>query len=75
MRELILQIPDTVELENNELAFLLAAKLYEQSKLSAGQAAELAGLSKRSFIELLGNAGVSVFNYPSSELSSDIANG
>jgi predicted HTH domain antitoxin len=31
-----------------------AAKLYESPKLTIGQAAEAAGLSKRTFAELLG---------------------
>ena len=46
---------------------LLAAKLYERGILSAGQAAEVAGLSKRAFIELLGKYGVSVFGYETLE--------
>ncbi len=33
---------------------IIAAKLYEDGKLSTGQAAQIAGLSKRAFIELLG---------------------
>lgn len=32
----------------------LAAKLYEMGTLSGGQAAELVGVSKRTFLELLG---------------------
>jgi predicted HTH domain antitoxin len=46
----------------------LASSLYEQGKLSLGQAAELANLSKRSFAELLANYSVSIFNYPASDL-------
>jgi predicted HTH domain antitoxin len=53
---------------------LLASKLYEQGKLSLGQAAELAGLTKRTFAELLNRYNVSIFNSPSSDLSSDVAN-
>jgi hypothetical protein len=37
-----------------------------------GQPAELAGLSKRAFIELLGEYGFSIVNYPISDLHSDI---
>lgn len=53
---------------------LIAAKLYEQGKLSLGQAAEVAGLSKRTFAELLGKYSVSIFNSPASDLSRDVIN-
>ncbi len=53
---------------------LLATRLYEQGKLSLGQAAELAGYSKRTFMELLGNYNVSIFNYDEQELENDIRN-
>jgi predicted HTH domain antitoxin len=53
---------------------LLATRLYEQGKLSLGQAAEMAGYSKRTFMELLGDYGVSVFNYPPEELEQDVQN-
>ncbi len=41
---------------------LLATQIYEQGKLSLGQATELAGYSKRTFMELLGNYNVSALN-------------
>jgi predicted HTH domain antitoxin len=40
--------------------------------LSLGQAAELAGYSKRTFMELLANYDVSVFNYTEEELTKEI---
>ena len=64
MTTLTLNLPKTVKFEERELVMILATKLYEQGKLSLGQAAELAGLSKRAFMEVLGDYGVSVFNYP-----------
>lgn len=39
----------------------LAAQLFEKGIFSAGQAAELADISKREFIENVGKYGVSVF--------------
>lgn len=54
MKTVTLNIPDTLEIENNEIAMLVARRLYEQGKLSLGQAAEMAGLTKRTFAELLG---------------------
>jgi len=74
MRKLQLNIPDSVEKNDSELALLIAAKLYEDGVLSSGQAAELAGLSKRTFIEMLGKYGVSVFSSSIEDLESDIAN-
>lgn len=74
MRTIQIQIPDTIELKDYEFSMIVAAKLYEDSKLSAGQAAEIAGLSKRAFIEMLGKYGVSVFSTSISDLHSDIAN-
>jgi len=74
MRTIQLNIPDSLDLNEYDFSMILAAKLYEDAKLSAGQAAEIVGLSKRAFIELLGKYGVSVFSTSSSDLNSDIAN-
>jgi predicted HTH domain antitoxin len=72
MKKLVLDLPDTVDLDEKEAKTMLAANLYESGKLSIGQAADLAGYSKRTFMELLGNFNVSLFNYD--ELENDIAN-
>jgi predicted HTH domain antitoxin len=74
MRTLHLHIPESVDKNDSELTMLIASKLYEDGTLSSGQAAELAGISKRSFIELLGRYGVSVFSTSLEDLESDIAN-
>ncbi len=72
MKTLTLQVPDN--LDEREAKTLLAAKLYEKGSLSLGQAAELAGYSKRSFMELLGSYEVSIFSYSETELEKDILN-
>lgn len=74
MKTLTINIPDTVEVDDRELAMIVAARLYEQGRLSLGQAAEVAGLSKRTFAELLGSYDVSIFNFPASDLTKDVAN-
>lgn len=74
MRTIQLHIPDSVDLKDYDLSMIIASKLYEEAKLSAGQAAEIVGLSKRAFIEMLGKYGVSVFSTSISDLKSDIAN-
>ena len=74
MKVITLNIPDSVNVDDKEAAMLLAASLYEKGKLSLGQAAEIAGLSKRTFAELLGRYGVSIFNYPATDLIKDVKN-
>ena len=55
-----------------ELKFLVAAKLYEMGGVSSGRAAELAGLNRVSFLESLSRYRISVFNYPLEELEREI---
>jgi predicted HTH domain antitoxin len=74
MRTIQLNIPDDLDMKDCDFSMIIASKLYEEGKLSSGQAAELAGLSKRTFIELLGRYGVSVFSTSLSDLESDIDN-
>ncbi len=74
MRTIQLNIPDNIDLKDYDFSMIIAAKLYEDSKLSLGQAAQIAGLTKRTFIELLGRYGVSVFSDSVLDLHSDIAN-
>jgi predicted HTH domain antitoxin len=72
MKTLTVQIPDNVD--EKEAKTMLAARLYEKGSLSLGQAAELAGYSKRTFMELLANYDVAVFSYSEAELEKDISN-
>ncbi|MBS7787676.1 UPF0175 family protein [Flavobacterium sp. CYK-55] len=74
MRVVQLNIPDSVELKDYDFSMIIAAKLYEDAKLSAGQAAEIAGLTKRAFLEILGRYGVSIFSNSIEDLRRDIAN-
>jgi predicted HTH domain antitoxin len=72
MRTISLKVPEMSELDSVQLYMILASSLYEQGKLSLGQAAELANMSKRTFAELLGSYNVSIFNYPVSDLKNEI---
>jgi predicted HTH domain antitoxin len=74
MKTVTVTLPDSLDLNSKEAAMLIATKLYEQGKLSLGQAAEVAGLTKKTFAELLGHYDVSLFNYPPAGLKKDIAN-
>ncbi len=68
----MVNIPETFELDDKEALMAIASQLYSKGKLSVGQAAELAGLSKGTFLETLGGFGVSVLNHPASDLDRDI---
>ncbi len=57
------KIPKRLSLSEFEISMILASRLYETGKITSGQAAEMVGLSKRAFIELLGKYNVSVFGY------------
>lgn len=72
MKTVTLQLPDS--LDEKEAKNLFAAKLYESGDLTLGQAAELAGHSKRVFMEMLGKYNVSIFQLSPQELESDISN-
>lgn len=74
MRTIQINIPDSLDLKDYDYSMIIAAKLYEDAKLSSGQAAQIVGLSKRAFIEMLGKYGVSVLSTSVADLHSDIAN-
>jgi predicted HTH domain antitoxin len=73
MKHLTLNIPDGLNLSERETKRFLAAKMYESGKLSLGQAADLAGLSKVAFSEILSDYNVSIINYPPSDIARDAA--
>lgn len=68
--ELKVELP--MSLSQDEAKLLLALKTFEVGRASLGQAARIAGLSKRAFMELLGRYGVPVFNYPAEELQDEV---
>jgi predicted HTH domain antitoxin len=70
MAELTIALPDSIS--EAEARVCLAAKLFEIGRLSCGKAAEMAGYSKRTFVELLGQQGVAVLDYPADELTDDL---
>ncbi|HRZ98717.1 MAG TPA: UPF0175 family protein [Paludibacter sp.] len=74
MRTIQIQVPDNIDMKEYDFSMIIASKLYIDAKLSSGQAAQMVGLSKRAFIELLGKYGVSLFGNSIDDLHSDIAN-
>lgn len=72
MTTLTLEIPDSLAEYPNDTVRFIAAKLYESGKLSLGQAADMARLSKRTFAELLSDYGVSLINYSAEDLKDEL---
>ncbi len=61
--------PDEFE---QELRFLVAAKLYELGRLTSGRAADLASMPRVEFLTMLGRYRIPVFNYSLDELAQEI---
>ena len=65
-------IPRQVQLTEFELTMNLAMMLFDRGILTSGQGAEMVGISKRSFLELAGKYGVSIFQYDEGELLEEL---
>jgi predicted HTH domain antitoxin len=74
MKPLNLNLPDKANLDPKDVARFLAAKLYESGKLTLAQAAQMVGMRTVEFAEILSQYGVSLFNYPASDITSDLTN-
>ena len=74
MKAVTLQIPEDVILKDWEMQMILAAHLYENGIITAGQGAEMVEVSKQTFIELLGKFGVCYFNQSPEELEEEVRN-
>jgi predicted HTH domain antitoxin len=72
MKTLTIQLPEGVDIDEKQAKVMLACMLYEKASLSLGQAAELAGYSKRAFMEILGDYDVSIFNFTAEELEQEL---
>jgi predicted HTH domain antitoxin len=72
MKTVSIELPENIS--ETELKIILAGELYEREKFTLGQAADLAGLSKRAFIEMMGKYGFSLFGDSVDDLMADIKN-
>ncbi|MCC5931154.1 MAG: UPF0175 family protein [Cyclobacteriaceae bacterium] len=59
MKTLTIQLPDNVD--EKYVKMQLAAHLFDKGMMSSGQAADMVGITKREFIETVGQFGVSIF--------------
>ena len=66
------EVPIHLELDETELKWRLAAKLFDEGEITSGQAAIIIGVSKRDFILGVGRLEVSVFQYTPEELEADV---
>lgn len=72
MKMMQLNVPEG--LNEMEAKIILAGELYEREKITLGQAAELAGLTTRTFIEIMGKYGFSIFSDSEDDLITDSQN-
>jgi predicted HTH domain antitoxin len=68
---LSLEIPGGITLSEHDAAMIIAGQLYREGQLSLGEAAELVGISKRVFIETMGNYGFSIYSDNPEDLRHD----
>jgi len=69
MKTLSVSIPE--EANEKEVKMTMAAILFDKGLLSAGQAADFSGVSKKEFLLNAGKYGVSVFGETVSDLNFD----
>lgn len=62
----------TPEEMKDHIRVMAALKMFELGKLSVGKAADLAGMTRVEFLEVCGRYHVSVFNYSSEEIESEL---
>lgn len=71
------ELPRLLDLPESELPdqfrLLVAAKLFELGRLSAGKAAELAGLGRLDFLSRLSELGVAAINLSDEEIGAEVA--
>ncbi len=80
MEKLVLEIPEEVLVSlkespqefSKDILILAAVKLYELGKLSSGRAAQMAAVSRVSFLQLLARYNVPIFDLTEEELKQDM---
>lgn len=66
------ELPEGIDLSEVEARFLFAGELHRKGKISLGQAAEMVGVTKFTFIEMMGKYGFSIFSESVEDLLHDI---
>lgn len=74
MKTITIKLPESVGLSDRDATIYLVSRLFEIGILSLSQASEVVGMSKRDFISILKDYGVSIFNYSPEDLEKDLQN-
>lgn len=69
--EITVELP--LNVSDDEARMAMSIRLFEKGKISLGQAANVAGFSKRAFIDILGREGIPVVNYSAEELREELS--
>ena len=70
MSQVTIDLPSHISSE--EARLLLSIKLYEDERISLGKAAEIAGYSKRAFMDVLSNKDIPVINISPEDLDQEL---
>ncbi len=72
--EILISLKETTQEFSKDILMLAAVKLFELGKLSSGRAAQLAGMSRISFLQMLTRYKVPIFDLTEEELKQDMLN-
>ena len=72
--DLLLSTGQSKETLEQHLRCLLAVKLFELGRLSAGKAAQLCGIGKLQFMQEIGRMGVPVINLDDGQIEDELRN-
>lgn len=62
-----IRVPDSIVFDEFDVKMTLAAGMFQSGRLSMGQAADMVGLSKQAFYEIMGRYGASPFQQDQQE--------
>jgi predicted HTH domain antitoxin len=69
MKTLTIELPD--EVDEKEAKMTVASALFDKGILSSGQAAKFVGITRREFLETVGEYDVSIFGETEEDLKPD----
>jgi len=72
--EVLISLKEDAETFSKELRLSAAMKLFELGRLSSGRAAQLAGISRVTFLNVATEYHVQIFDVRTDELNEDIRN-
>jgi len=67
------ELPE-MNVKEDEIKLLLAIKLLEEETVSLGKAAEIAGYTEKTFVEVLVRRGVTPIKYTNLDLNEELRN-